>query len=137
MRIQWEERLWTKVDKSGECWLWIANRNWAGYGLFKREGKTRAAHREAWRAAHGDIPAGLQVLHRCDNRACVNPAHLFLGSQKDNIQDCIAKGRRKSGQAAKTHCPKGHPYDEVNTRLYDGRRFCRACLKLSRRRSVA
>ena len=81
----------------------------------------------AWELARGPIPDGLFVLHHCDNRAWVNPDHLFLGTQGDNIRDCLAKGRH--WKHAKTHCPKGHPYSGDNLIIVKktGHRICRTC----------
>ena len=91
-----EERFWSKVDKSGgeSCWPWKAYRHpkW-GYGTFGFGGKMQLAHRVAWILSNGPIPAGLSVLHRCDNPPCCNPAHLFVGTQQQNIADCLSKGR--------------------------------------------
>lgn len=93
-----EERFWTKVDKSIEsgCWEWLAFTN-KKYGVLKglggRKGKVLAAHRVSWEIHNGVIPEGLCVLHRCDNPKCVNPDHLFLGTQKDNVDDMMNKGR--------------------------------------------
>lgn len=93
-------RFWAKVDKRGsdECWPWTANRDGDGYGqLTVLEGDRRTtekAQRVSWRLANGPIPDGMLVLHRCDNPPCVNPAHLFLGTHRDNVADCDAKGRR-------------------------------------------
>jgi hypothetical protein len=93
------ERFWSKVALGGsdECWEWQAARRTAGYGAFKiggRQGKIHNAHRIAWVLTHGEIEDELFVLHRCDNRPCCNPAHLFLGTQLDNMRDMFAKGRR-------------------------------------------
>lgn len=90
------ERFWSKVDRSGECWNWRAGLNRGGYGAFRVGGKgsnTAAASRIAWELTNGAVPPGLFVLHRCDNRKCCNPAHLFLGTLGDNNRDCKAKGR--------------------------------------------
>lgn len=81
-----------KVMESG-CHEWQSNFHRTGYGKFM-EGKTVPAHRMAYTLFVGPIPAGNWVLHKCDNRKCVNPEHLFLGSRKDNIQDMDQKGRR-------------------------------------------
>lgn len=78
---------------SEECWEWTASKTSFGYGKLLVDGKLVGAHRLAFELWQGAIPAGLSVLHSCDNPSCVNPNHLFLGTQKDNIQDCIAKRR--------------------------------------------
>lgn len=80
-----------------ECWEWRGSRLAGGYGVFLVERKQLGAHRYAWIVAQGAIPDGLHVLHTCDNRGCVNPAHLFLGTHRDNMDDCTRKGRRPSG----------------------------------------
>lgn len=92
------ERFWSKVRKEegAACWLWIGAR-FKGpreYGLLGNEQKEpRLAHRISWELNRGPIPTGMQVLHTCDNPPCVRPDHLFLGTQKDNMQDMISKGR--------------------------------------------
>lgn len=92
------ELFWSKVDASGECWLWVGTLNRRGYGHFptgKRHGLSHTAHRSSWIIHHGPIPEGLHVLHRCDNPSCVNPDHLFLGTHRDNMKDMKEKGRAK------------------------------------------
>lgn len=93
-----EHRFWSKVDKSHDCWEWTAHRTHDGYGRFTlRHGVPRMAHRVAYELTHGTIPDGLLVCHRCDNPACVRPAHLFLGTNNDNMRDMVAKGRGHAG----------------------------------------
>lgn len=90
------KRFWDKVDKTGDCWEWKAALNEHGYGMIGMNGGMRRAHRLSWEFRYGKIPDGLFVLHKCDNPKCVNPDHLFLGNQTDNMHDCSLKGRTKN-----------------------------------------
>lgn len=93
------ERFWSKVDKTDGCWNWTASKfNNSGYGLIKIAGKRRSAHRVSFELFHGAIPSGMLICHRCDNRACVNPDHLFLGTHRDNMDDMVAKDRQPRGK---------------------------------------
>lgn len=90
-------RFWEKVDRSGgpdACWPWMGGRNDDGYGIAQFDGKFVGAHRLAYMISNGEIPCGFLVCHRCDTPSCVNPSHLWLGTQKDNLADSFAKGRR-------------------------------------------
>jgi len=93
-----EERFWAKVDRSGDCWVWIAGTTEWGYGRFRMDGRLYLAHRVAYMFLVGPVPDGMGVLHRCDNPPCCNPAHLFLGTDADNSHDCIEKGRNARGE---------------------------------------
>lgn len=89
------QEFWNKVDvrEPEECWEWQACRIAKGYGHCRWNGIYWKAHRISYVLAFGEIPDGLFVLHKCDNPPCVNPAHLFLGTSADNVQDMITKGR--------------------------------------------
>jgi hypothetical protein len=118
--IDWGDRFWSKVDASGDCWLWTAAKARFGYGYFY-DGKPALAHRVAFARARGPIPAGLCVLHRCDNPPCVNPDHLWLGTRADNNADRDAKGRDRRATGDRNASRK---YPE----LYRGERNGRARL---------
>src|SRR3990167_1102674 len=87
-------RFYKKVRKLNRCWIWKGGKNKTGYGRFFFKNRLWSSHRCMWEMTNGDIPKGMNVLHRCDNPSCVNPEHLFLGTQKDNMSDCIKKGRK-------------------------------------------
>jgi len=89
-------------DLNSGCWLWSGVILGNGYGQVRIDNKKWLAHRLSWSLHSGNVPRGLLVLHRCDVRACVNPHHLFLGTHRDNINDCVAKGRypNKGGETA-------------------------------------
>lgn len=133
-------RLWAKVKvtKPDDCWEWSGARDKNGYGRIQvmTAGKwgTQLAHRVAYRLKKGAIPDDLGLCHRCDNPPCCNPAHLFPGTQLDNMADAKAKRRVRDGknghvQSLKTHCIRGHEYTEENTYRPPGKneRWCREC----------
>lgn len=106
-----EDLFWSKVDRSGECWLWQAATDADGYGKFAvtlpRDGvptgvktpqRHPRAHHFAWEMVNGPVPRGVYLLHSCDTPACVNPAHLRLGNAADNHADAKAKGRHSHGE---------------------------------------
>ena len=123
-------RFWDKVKAGhGGCLEWTGAKS-GGYGRIDR----RYVHRIAWEWERGPIPPGLQIDHLCRNRACVNWHHMEPVTQAENKRR--GEGGQKTGamQRAKTHCPKGHRYDESNTYLWVGRlyekRQCRECKRI-------
>lgn len=88
-----EERFWSFVHKTATCWLWTGTTSGSGYGSFWNGSRPMRAHRFSWMLAGGELPAGMELLHQCDNPLCVNPAHLRLGTHAENMQE--AKERRR------------------------------------------
>ncbi len=88
--------IWARIVKA-ECWLWQGSTDADGYGVISIAGAMRKASRLAWEQTHGPIPGGASVLHTCDVRACIRPAHLFLGTSADNSRDMVSKCRQMRG----------------------------------------
>jgi hypothetical protein len=103
---EYRASFFARVAKSDDgCWQWIGAKHRNGYGQAHRNGKPDRAHRVSWRIHFGEIPVGLFVLHRCDVKDCVNPSHLFLGTQSENMRDMMAKGRYRKGSTK--NVPRG------------------------------
>lgn len=120
------KRFWNKVDASGDCWEWMGAIHKLGYGRFGiTQGVQWQAHRFAYTELVGPIPEGLHLDHLCRNRSCVNPDHLEPVTAAENT----LRAKPGSRNAAKTHCPRGHAYDDENTIRRNGKRFCRACAR--------
>jgi hypothetical protein len=116
------DRFWSKVDKSGECWLWTASKKYKDYGQFWYKGRNDFAHRVAYELCKGAIPDGLQIDHLCRNPSCVNPDHLEAVTQRENI----LRGEGLSAQRARqTHCKRGHLLSEGKGRT------CKVCVRKS------
>jgi hypothetical protein len=118
-----------------DCIEWTGSVAKNGYGRLCLNGKYILAHRLVWKMVFGAIPPGICVCHRCDNRSCINPDHLFLGTGFDNMQDMVSKGRHSNQK--KLLCKNGHEY-QGHTRIRSGKtsRLCMVCLKTSWRKAT-
>lgn len=115
------ERFMDKVIKSPDgCWEWTAATR-DGYGLFRVEGKLVSAHRWRWEWDNGPVPEGLELDHLCRNRRCVRPDHIEAVTHKENVR----RGDSGWKEAEKKTCPKGHPYDTIDSQ---GKRRCSICV---------
>jgi hypothetical protein len=134
-----EERFWPRVNKEGgipaynpqlgHCWVWTAGKDNNGYGRFhlRQSNRTAYAHIWAYKKIVGEIPDGLELDHLCRNPSCCNPKHLEPVTHYENF---IRGESPLVKNAIKTHCKRGHIFDEKNTRIgKHGERICRPCMK--------
>jgi hypothetical protein len=119
-----EERFWEKVDKKGseECWEWKAGISGSGYGTFWLDGKSFRTNRVSYELFYGKIPPDMFICHHCDNPKCVNPTHLFLGTNSDNMMDAVKKGKLLGGRGDRngshTHPERVARGDKSSARLH-------------------
>lgn len=129
--------LWKKVESQPNgCMVWLGctHREKAGYGRINVNGKSSYVHRLVPKLVGVNFEKSLTVTHKCDNPTCVNPLHLKPATQQENLRDMNQKGRH--WLAGKTHCKRGHEYAGENLYTYkDGRRDCKACMRLRYQRS--
>src|SRR5690349_18919994 len=92
-----------QINQETGCWEYAGLRNLHGYGTFQYRGRTRTVHRAAYEVHFGPIPPGMCVCHKCDTPACINPAHLFLGTHRENMLDMCRKGRNMGGRGPNNH----------------------------------
>lgn len=134
------ERFFSYVDYSDHCWNWTGglNKGRKGYGIFWNGNKTEVASRWSYKFFVGDIPSGQLICHHCDNPPCVNPFHLYAGTEQDNANDASERGHwapQKPGyvhyRSKQTHCLRGHEFTKENTGFYkSGSRRCKKCSKI-------
>jgi hypothetical protein len=135
-------RFWSKVKlgEPDECWEWTAGHDGRGYGQFWANGRTRRAPQVAWEIYNlTEFPKGKGACHTCDNPPCVNPSHIWPGTQKENSHDCVRKGRHVPATSpwnrGITHCKSGHEFTPANTYVTAaGYRQCQACMREFRRK---
>lgn len=131
-------------EPNSGCWLWLRSvkgkKGTNNYGSIHRNGRSFSAHRYSWMKHLGRIPNGMFVLHKCDVRCCVNPDHLFIGTQSDNIVDCVRKNNMNSYNGNKKSCIHGHEFTTENTYVENrgsyNSRHCKTCDKLRKRNAA-
>lgn len=142
-RTALERQFWGYVNKTETCWLWTGYITKLGvkggdHGIVCIHYRKVRAHRFSYELHVGPIPEGLSVLHHCDVPRCVNPAHLYVGTQKDNIRDAVQRHRHVPPKnvklADRTHCANGHPTEEWLATSRGGHVYCRRCKQISNAR---
>jgi hypothetical protein len=117
-----------KSFEKDKCWEWSGYKRKDGYANFWIKDKVYLAHRISYMISRGNVDKKTCVCHTCDNRSCINPDHLWTGTQADNMRDCAKKGRIVNKEMAKTHCSRGHEYTHIYIKKTGGRtRKCRIC----------
>lgn len=116
------QRFWERVDQrsAAECWAWTGARYNTGYGQLWSGTRSVGAHRVSWELHYGKVPAGHGVFHRCDNRPCVNPSHLFVGPQLANMRDKVSKDRQARGETDGNSRYTANMVREVRARYASG-----------------
>jgi hypothetical protein len=151
MKLKWtkerDARFWDKVyiEEDEDCWLWFAAITSSGYGAFSySKGKLISAHKVSW-AIHKNndtlSPRNLQIMHLCDNKVCVNPQHLAMGTARQNNLDAFKRGlntpiNKIVGRPSKNpYCKHGHERSKENTIIKDGYKLCKPCRQETYRKS--
>lgn len=123
-----ESEFWNRatLNEASGCFEWIRGVGSTTYGRIMFKGKLDSPHRVAYMLTVGEISEGLYICHNCDNKLCINPMHLYAGTNRDNQLDAVERGQHRhiNPQDKKTHCPQGHIYDTTNGR---GNRICSIC----------
>lgn len=135
IEVKWSGWQFVEIRGDNECWPWLGATLDSGYGYTIFQGKRQVSHRVVYTLMVGPIPEGLQLDHLCRNRWCQNPWHVEPVTAKVNIQRGLSGYATGAQYRARTHCPQGHPYDEVNTiHLKGNRRWCKQCKLAEQRR---
>lgn len=118
-----------ELDLLEGCWLWKSNINENGYGYFKINYKNMRAHRVSYQYWNGPISKNYEIDHLCRNRSCVNPQHLEAVTHQENTKRGLQSKPHLNQHVNKTHCKRGHEFNEKNTYVKDSSRHCRICHK--------
>jgi hypothetical protein len=134
---QWNEKVPERIRSSfvfaeNGCLEWTGRLS-SGYGMVGFNKKNWGTHRLVWTLLNGEVPKKLYICHKCDNRKCANPDHLFIGTPSQNMANMVAKGRGRNQLAG--FCKRGHQFTEENTHRYKTNRACKTCIAMSRERS--